>query len=123
MVHRPSIRAAARSRRTEREERERGHRRGASSGHVSAQHRCCVTEKIRSLKPPAGSTTAALNGPHQRRLRVRHPTPPWLSKLCPRPSCSLNQVSFFAARAWSCYHRSPTPTAIAANHGRSSFAV
>nr|GLL44928.1 uncharacterized protein LOC109158536 [Ipomoea trifida] len=87
------------------------------------QHRCCVTEKIRSPKPPAGSTTAARNGPHQRRLRVRHPTPPWLSKLCPRPSCPLIQVPFFAARARSYYHRSPTPTAIAANHDRSSFAV
>nr|GMD82231.1 hypothetical protein Iba_chr13fCG6060 [Ipomoea batatas] len=46
-----------------------------------------------------------------------------MAEACPRPSRMLNWTPSFAARAWSYCHRSPTPTAIAANHGRSSIIV
>lgn len=44
-----------------------------------------------------------------------------MADACQPPSRKLNWTPSFAARAWSYYHRSPTPTVIAANHGRSSI--
>nr|GMD81335.1 hypothetical protein Iba_chr13eCG10620 [Ipomoea batatas] len=44
-----------------------------------------------------------------------------MADACQPPSRKLNWTPSFAACAWSYYHRSPTLTVIAANHGRSSI--